>query len=150
MAVAKQLEKAIRLTDRNTAQEIMRQMGHVPTNNAEYELFSLRHDVWTGNHDRDYRCFYLPTSDYLRDSGRALRISDVISGPGRTAPLQINVFAVQDHDYAGYSDMIAYGKHMLWLQPTGETARSVWGKWESRMNNHIRCFSSVHWGDVFP
>ena len=52
---AKQLEKAIRIAEFNNVQEILRQMGHLPTNNTEYELFSLRHDVCAGNHDRDYR-----------------------------------------------------------------------------------------------
>ena len=71
--------------------------------------------------------FYLPTDDYLRDSGCALRISDVISVPNQTASMKINVFAVQDHDYTDYIDMVAYGKHMFRLKHSEETTRSVCG-----------------------
>ena len=60
-------------------------MGPVPTNSVWYELISLRHDVYTGNHDRDYRGFYLLVSDLLRDSGCALRVFDVISCQNETA-----------------------------------------------------------------
>ena len=109
-AVAKQLAKGIRVSEFNTAQEILSEMGHLPTNNTEYELFSLLHDGCAGNHDRDYRRFYLFINDYLRDDGCALRIFDVISGPGQTASLQINVFSVKEHDYTDYIDMLAYGE----------------------------------------
>lgn len=82
----KQLANEIRPTEFNAAQEILRQMGHLPANNSEYELFSLRQDVRAGNHGRNYRGFYLPINDYLRDSGRALRISEVVSVANQTAP----------------------------------------------------------------
>ena len=67
-------------------------------------------------------------ADYLRDDGCALRIFAVISGPDPTASLQTNVFDVQDHDYADYIDMLAYGKHMFRLQTSEETTRSTWGE----------------------
>ena len=57
--VVKQLARDIRLTEYNNACGILNQMGPSPTNSTGYELFSLRHDVCTGNHDRDYRGFYL-------------------------------------------------------------------------------------------
>ena len=57
-SVVKQMAKEIRLSEFNTAQEILTSMGNLPTNNTEYELFSLCHDVCAGNHDRDYRGFY--------------------------------------------------------------------------------------------
>ena len=58
------------------------------------------------------------------------------------------MFAVQDHDYTDYIDLLAYGKHMFWLQPSEETTRSTWGKWESQMNTHVRYFPSVNWEDM--
>ena len=86
----------------------------------------------------------------MRDSGCALRVFGVISGPDQTASLQINAFDVQDHDYTDYIDLLAYGKHMFWLQTSEETTRPTWAKWDSQMNTHVRYFPSANWGDMLP
>ena len=92
-------------------------MGPVPIKPVGYELFSLCRDVRTGNHDRDYRGFYMFVSDLLRDSGCALRVFDVISGQDETESLQINVLVAQDQIREDYIDSSASGKHMYLPQP---------------------------------
>ena len=142
--------REIRLTEYNNACEILNQMGRVHTNSVGYELFSLCHVVCTGNHDRDNRGFYLFVSELLRDSGCALRAFDVIAGRNETASLQINVFVAQDQMRGDYIDLLSYGEHTYWIQPSGETAMPNWEKWDLRLSKHIRFFPSMRWKDILP
>ena len=83
-------------------------------------------------------------------NGCALRVFDVASGTDNMDTFHVNVCVIPYKGRYDYIDLLAYGSHMYWLQPSQEKTRSRWGLCDIPLGNHIRYSPPLRWALKSP